>query len=380
MRVLLTGGAGFIGMHVTRALVEMGHQVVIIDNLNDYYDPQLKYDRLKLLGLGVTEDGFGQISSKYPQLSFYKGDIADKPLIMSLFERLKPEIVINLAAQAGVRYSLVNPDAYVQSNVVGFLNILEAARHNPVKHLVYASSSSVYGLNAKLPYSTHDSVSHPVSLYAATKIADEMMAHSYAHLFNIPCTGLRFFTVYGPWGRPDMSPFLFADAISKDKPLKVYNYGKMRRDFTYIDDIVAGIIKITMNPPHRNKTWDAKQADWATSSAPFAVYNIGNTHSVNLIDYISAFERAFGKTAIKEFLPLQPGDVLETYSDMSDMKRDFDFVPQVDVEEGVRRYVSWFKDYYKIGFIRADKARRKSNSQPRNSVRWNVNKRPYARP
>lgn len=267
-------------------------------------------------------------------------------LILDTFERFRPQIVINLAAQAGVRYSLENPDNYVQSNVVGFLNLLESARKYPVHHFIFASSSSVYGLNGKLPYSTHDSVSHPVSLYAATKIADEMMAHTYSHLFKIPCTGLRFFTVYGPWGRPDMSPYLFADAISNDKPLKVYNYGKMRRDFTYIDDIVEGIIKVVKHPPTSDPSWDNKEADCATSSAPYAIYNIGNTHSVNLIDYISAFEIAFCKEANNEFLPLQPGDVLETFSDMEDMKRDFDFTPKVNVTDGVKRYVEWFRNYY----------------------------------
>ncbi len=346
MKVLLTGGAGFIGMHVARSLVEQSHDVIIIDNLNDYYSPQLKLDRLSQLGIRCFDGSSTSVSSLYPELSFIKGDIVDKQLIFDTFEHLRPQIVINLAAQAGVRYSLENPDTYVQSNVVGFLNLLEAARKYPVHHFVFASSSSVYGLNGRLPYSTHDSVSHPVSLYAATKIADEMMAHTYSHLFKIPCTGLRFFTVYGPWGRPDMSPYLFADAISSDKPLKVYNYGKMRRDFTYIDDIVEGIVNVVKRPPTNNPSWDSQVADCATSSAPYAIYNIGNTHSVSLIDYISAFENAFGKTANKEFLPLQPGDVLETFSDMEDMKRDFSFYPKVNVAEGVKRYVEWFRNYY----------------------------------
>lgn len=333
-------------MHVARALAESDHEVVIIDNLNDYYNPQLKVDRLGQLGFKSIESDTTNVSSRYSKLSFYKGDIVDKLFVLSIFEQFHPELVINLAAQAGVRYSLENPDTYIQSNVVGFINMLEAARNYPVEHFVYASSSSVYGLNSKIPYSTHDSVSHPVSLYAATKIADEVMAHTYSHLFKIPCTGIRFFTVYGPWGRPDMSPFLFADAISQDKPLKVYNYGKMRRDFTYIDDIVAGILQICGRPPRCDESWDSQQADCATSSAPYKIYNIGNTHPVNLIDYIHAFEKAFDREAIKDFLPLQPGDVLETFSDMGDMKQDFGFAPKVDVDEGVRRYVDWFQQYY----------------------------------
>ena len=306
----------------------------------------MKIDRLAELGVSLHKGQLTGVSSKYPGLSFFNGDIVDKPFVMGLFEQFHPELVINLAAQAGVRYSLVNPDTYVQSNVVGFLNMLEGVRHYHVQHFVFASSSSVYGLNGKLPYSTHDPVSHPVSLYAATKIANEMMAHTYAHLYGIPCTGIRFFTVYGPWGRPDMSPYLFADAIGKEQPLKVYNYGKMCRDFTYVDDIVSGLLQICGCPPQCDDTWDSNKADCATSSAPYMIYNIGNTHPVDLIDYIKAFEKAFGKEAIKEFLPLQPGDVLETFSDMRDMKRDFDFTPKVDVEAGVRRYVAWFRQYY----------------------------------
>lgn len=347
MKVLLTGGAGFIGMHVARSLVEQSHDVVIIDNLNDYYSPQLKLDRLSELGFTLTDGGAEAKSSKYDSLVFYKGDLVDKHFIMQAFERFVPDIVINLAAQADARYSLKHPDVYVQSNVVGFLNVLEATRQYPVKHFVFASSSSVYGLNAKQPNSTHDNVSHPVSLYAATKIADEVMAHAYSHLFGIPCTGLRLFTVYGPWGRPDMSPYLFADAISSNKLLKVYNYGKMRRDFTYIDDVVEGILLVMNRPPLVNPSWDNNKADCATSSAPFAIYNLGNTRPVELIDYIKAFENALGKEVIKEYLPLQPGDVLETFSDMSDMKRDFGFTPKTSVDEGVQSYVQWFKEYYK---------------------------------
>ncbi len=347
MKVLLTGGAGFIGMHVARSLVEQSHDVVIIDNLNDYYSPQLKLDRLSELGITLSDGGAEAKSSKYDSLSFFKGDLVDKHFIMQAFERFVPDIVINLAAQADARYSIEHPDVYVQSNVVGFLNVLEAMRQYPVEHFVFASSSSVYGLNAKQPNSTHDNVSHPVSLYAATKIADEMMAHAYSHLFGIPCTGLRLFTVYGPWGRPDMSPYLFADAISSNKPLKVYNYGKMRRDFTYIDDVVEGILLVVNRPPQANPLWDNIKADCATSSAPFAIYNLGNTKPVELNDYIKAFENAFGKEADKEYLPLQPGDVLDTFSDMSDMKQDFGFTPKTSVDEGVQRYVQWFREYFK---------------------------------
>lgn len=348
MRILLTGGAGFIGMHVTRSLAGQGHEVLILDNLNDYYSPQLKLDRLSELGLIADKRITESQSKKYPTLKFLKGDLLDKSLIMEIFKHYEPEIVIHLAAQADARYSLVDPDAYISNNVVGFFHVLEAIRHHPVKHLVFASSSSVYGLNAKMPNSTHESVSHPVSLYAATKIADELMAHSYSHLFGIPCTGLRLFTVYGPWGRPDMSPYLFADAISSNKPLKVYNHGKMRRDFTYIDDVVEGIRLVMDRPPLANPSWDNNKVDCATSSAPFALYNIGNAHPVELIDFIKAFEVAFGREASKDYLPLQPGDVMETFSDMEDMKRDFGFTAKVNFKEGVSRYVEWFRGYYQI--------------------------------
>ena len=347
MKALVTGGAGFIGMQVSRALVEAGHDVVIVDNLNDYYSPDLKCARLMQLGIeSEVNDNSVCASSKYHQLSFLRGDIVDKSFIQDVFEQYHPELVVNLAAQGGVRYSLEDPDAFVQSNVVGFLNVLEAARRNPVKHFVFASSSSVYGLNGKHPYSPHDNVSHPVSLYGATKIADEVMAHAYSHLFRIPCTGIGFFTVYGPWGRPDMSPYLFADAICKGKPLKVYNYGKMRRDFTFIDDVVDGVIKICHHPPQSDASWDSNRTDSSTSSALFVIYNLGNTHPVSLEDYIKAFEKAIGKTANKEYMPLQSGDVLDTFSDMSDMEREFGFKASVDVQEGVRRYVMWFRNYY----------------------------------
>lgn len=344
MRYLVTGGAGFIGMHLAKRLAEAEHQVVIVDNLNDYYDIELKKTRLRELGIDTIESG--SKSLKYDNLKFYHYSIEEKQHLNELFDQYDFEIVVNLAAQAGVRYSITNPDVYIRSNVVGFLNVLEAVRNHQVKHLVYASSSSVYGLNGKTPYSPHDAVSHPVSLYAASKISNEVMAHAYSHLYGIPTTGLRFFTVYGPWGRPDMSPYLFADAISAAKPLKLFNNGHMRRDFTYIDDIIRGIMLLLNVPPMPFADWNSNIADPATSSAPYRIYNIGNEHPVDLIDYVKAFEQAFGKSAKIEMYPMQPGDVLSTSADMTDMRRDFGFEPSIDITEGVRRYVSWFKTYY----------------------------------
>lgn len=349
MKILVTGAAGFIGSYLSHALLKRGDEVVGLDCINDYYDVQLKYDRLALLGINKDAIQAKQIvsSSVYPSFKFICSKLEDKEQMMRLFEEEQFDIVVNLAAQAGVRYSLINPDSYIQSNIVGFLNILEACRHYPVKHLVYASSSSVYGLNGKTPFSVHDSIAHPVSLYAATKKSNELMAHTYSHLYQIPTTGLRFFTVYGPYGRPDMSPSLFAHAICKGEPLKVFNYGKMQRDFTYIDDIVAGIVKVIDAAPQANPEWDKEKADPATSSAPYRIYNIGNQNPVSLMEYIEAFEAAAGKEAVKEFLPMQPGDVQQTYSDMSDMIRDFDYLPKVTVQDGVARFMQWFKEYYK---------------------------------
>lgn len=349
MKILVTGAAGFIGSYLSHALLKRGDEVVGLDCINDYYDVQLKYDRLALLGINKDAIQAKQIvsSSVYPSFKFICSKLEDREQMMRLFEEEQFDIVVNLAAQAGVRYSLINPDSYIQSNIVGFLNILEACRHYPVKHLVYASSSSVYGLNGKTPFSVHDSIAHPVSLYAATKKSNELMAHTYSHLYQIPTTGLRFFTVYGPYGRPDMSPSLFAHAICKGEPLKVFNYGKMQRDFTYIDDIVSGIVKVMDAAPKANPDWDKEKADPATSSAPYRIYNIGNQNPVSLMEYIEAFEAAAGKEAIKEFLPMQPGDVQQTYSDMSDMIRDFDYLPKVTVQDGVARFMQWFKEYYK---------------------------------
>lgn len=349
MKILITGGVGFIGYHLSKALLADKKNIIVgLDNLNDYYDIQLKKDRLKLLGL-EEEDIMPDklcISRIFSSYKFVYTDLTNKVVLQKLFEREKFDIVVNLAAQAGVRYSLINPDAYIHSNISGFLNLLEACRNNPVKHLVYASSSSVYGLNGKIPFSVHDDISHPVSLYAATKKSNELMAHTYSYLYNIPVTGLRFFTVYGPYGRPDMSPSLFAHAIFKDEPIKIFNYGKMRRDFTYIDDIVNGVIKVMYKIPVADPDWDKLKMDPASSVAPYRIYNIGNQCPVTLMEYIASFEKAIGKEAKKEYLPMQAGDVLETYSDMTEMVNDFGYLPKTSVEEGVQKFVDWFKVYY----------------------------------
>lgn len=335
MKVLVTGAAGFIGYHTSRYLLERGDTVVGIDNINDYYEVSLKEARLNEL-------------TPYSAFTFHKMNLADKDAILELFAREKFDRVINLAAQAGVRYSLENPHAYAESNLVGFLNILEGCRQQKVEHLVYASSSSVYGANETMPFSTHDNVDHPVSLYAATKKANELMAHTYSHLYQIPTTGLRFFTVYGPWGRPDMSPFLFTRAILEGKPLKVFNYGKHKRDFTYIDDIVEGIIRCLDRIPAGNPAWSGLKPDPASSRAPFKVYNIGNSEPVELLRYIELMEQALGKTTTKELLPLQPGDVEHTYADVTDLIKDTGYQPKTSIEEGIRRFVSWYKDFYKV--------------------------------
>lgn len=349
MKILITGGAGFIGYHLSKALLADKENIIVgLDNLNDYYDVQLKKDRLRLLGIfeeDIIRDELciSKISSSY---KFVYTDLTDKVILQELFKKEKFDIVVNLAAQAGVRYSLINPDAYIHSNISGFLNLLEMCRNYPIKHLVFASSSSVYGLNGKIPFSVHDDISHPVSLYAATKKSNELMAHTYSYLYNIPVTGLRFFTVYGPYGRPDMSPSLFAHAIFKDEPIKIFNYGKMRRDFTYIDDIVNGIIKVLYKIPVADPDWDKLKMDPASSVAPYRIYNIGNQHPVTLMEYIASFEKAIGKEAKKEYLPMQAGDVQETYSDMTEMINDFGYLPKTSVEEGVQKFVDWFKVYY----------------------------------
>ena len=333
MKVLVTGAAGFIGMFVAQRLLARGDRVVGIDNLNDYYDPALKADRLTRLN---GSEGF----------TFHKLDLADRDGMAALFARERFDGVVHLGAQAGVRYSLTNPMAYVDSNLIGFANVLEGCRHHGVAHLVYASSSSVYGGNAKLPYAEADAVDHPVSLYAATKKANEAMAHSYSHLYGLPTTGLRFFTVYGPWGRPDMAPFLFADAMLAGRPIKVYNQGQMTRDFTYIDDIVEGVLRVLDKPATANPHYDPAAPDPASSNAPWRVFNIGNSTPVPLLDFIDTMERALNVTAVREMLPLQPGDVLATHADTSALHAWVGFSPSTPLAVGVQRFTDWFKPRY----------------------------------
>jgi len=330
---LVTGAAGFIGFHLSRRLLADGYRVLGVDNLNDYYDPQLKLARLEIL------KGFSGFS-------FSRTDLADNEGLTRIFKDNTIDVVVNLAAQAGVRYSLTNPQAYVESNLVGFVNILECCRHHDVKHLVFASSSSVYGANTNMPFSVHNNVDHPVSLYAASKKSNELMAHTYSHLFDLPCTGLRFFTVYGPWGRPDMALFLFTKATLEDKPIDVFNHGKMKRDFTYIDDIVEGVVRVMKNQPEFNPDWSGDAPDPGTSYARYKIYNIGNNNPVQLMDFIEAIENALGKKAIKNFMDLQPGDVPATYADVDDLIKDVDFKPDTSIEEGIGRFVEWYNKYY----------------------------------
>ncbi len=332
-KILVTGAAGFIGFHLSRRLLEQGREVVGIDNMNDYYDPAIKEARLSLL-------------APYIRFRPVRGDLSDRPLIERLFAEEGFDGVVNLAAQAGVRYSLTNPYSYVDSNLVGFVNILESCRLNKVRHLVFASSSSVYGANTKMPFSVHDNVDHPVSLYAATKKANELLAHSYSHLYGLPCTGLRFFTVYGPWGRPDMALFLFTKAILEGRPIDVFNYGKMRRDFTYIDDIVEGVVRVLDRPASPNPEWDGEAPDPGSSYAPYRLYNIGNNRSVELLRFIEIIEECLGEKAKKNMLPMQPGDVPATCADIDDLIRDVGFRPKTGLEEGISRFVDWYKDYY----------------------------------
>lgn len=333
MKFLVTGAAGFIGFYVCQRLLSLGYQVVGLDNLNDYYPVQLKRDRLSQL-------------QNHPGFRFVQLDLADRDGIAALFAREQFQRVIHLGAQAGVRYSLQNPMAYADSNLIGTLTILEGCRQHQVEHLVYASSSSVYGMNSKMPFSTGDRVDHPVSLYAATKKANELIAHSYSHLYGIPTTGLRFFTVYGPWGRPDMAPFLFTKAILAGEPIKVFNHGQMLRDFTYIDDIVEGVVRIQALPPKPNADWDGSDA--SSSFAPYKVFNIGNNQPVKLMTFIEAIEKATGKTAVKEFLPMQAGDVPATYADIDDLQAAVGFKPATPIEEGMQRFVDWYRGYYSV--------------------------------
>ena len=332
-RALVTGAAGFIGYHLSERLCREGWRVTGIDNLNDYYDVNLKKARRKRL-------------LKNRSFSFFPTDLSDQGGLEALFQQETYDVVVNLAAQAGVRYSLSNPHAYVESNLVGFVNLLECCRHHGTGHLVFASSSSVYGANTRMPFSVHHNVDHPVSLYAATKKANELMAHTYSHLFGLPVTGLRFFTVYGPWGRPDMALFLFTRAILEQKPIQVFNHGKMQRDFTYIDDIIEGVFKVMQRIPQPNPAWNGDAPDPGTSKAPYRLYNIGNNNPVKLMDFIGAIERALGKTAQKVFMDLQPGDVPATYADIDDLARDVGFRPETPIEEGIRRFVDWYKAYY----------------------------------
>lgn len=348
MKILITGTAGFIGYHLAKKLLERGDEVVGLDNINDYYDVNLKYARLAELGIKKEDIKNNKLvsSSTYPNHKFIKLDLADTENINRLFETEKFDAVCNLAAQAGVRYSLENPRAYVDSNVVGFLNILEACRNYNVNNLAFASSSSVYGLNKSQPFQTSDHTDHPVSLYAATKKSNEMMAHTYAHLYGIRCTGLRFFTVYGPWGRPDMAPMLFTDAILNDRAIKVFNHGKMSRDFTYIDDIVDGVIKVIDNPAQSSDKYDPNNPSPDISSAPYRVYNIGNNAPVSLMEFIETLEEKIGKVAEKNFMDMQPGDVESTYADTNDLINDFDYKPDTNLTKGIGEFVTWYREFY----------------------------------
>ena len=332
--VLVTGAAGFIGFHVAQLLLSTGREVVGLDSVNNYYDPKLKEARLEVL-------------KRQSSFTFVKLDLADRESTKSFFARRRFPVVIHLAAQAGVRYSLQNPHAYIDANVQGFMNVLEGCRHNGCKHLLFASSSSVYGANTKLPFSVQDNVDHPISLYAASKKANELMAHAYSHLYRIPATGLRFFTVYGPWYRPDMAMYIFAKAILEGKPIRLFNHGIMRRDFTYIDDVVEAIVRLIEKPPQGNPEWSGTKPDPATSAAPWKIYNIGNNRPEELLHVVSLLEQEFGRSAIKEMLPMQPGDVPATYADIEDLARDIAFAPSTTIEDGIARFASWFREYHK---------------------------------
>ena len=331
-KILVTGVAGFIGSHLTKRLLDEGYNVIGIDNVNDYYSQQLKEDRLQVLLKGRVKN--------------YRVDLEDSESVMAIFNEEQPEIVVNLAAQAGVRYSMENPHSYITSNLNGFTSILEGSRHCNVKHLIYASSSSVYGANTVLPFSTSDNIDHPVSLYAATKKANELMAHTYSHLYHLPTTGLRFFTVYGPWGRPDMALFKFTKAILENAPIDVYNHGNMLRDFTYVDDIIESILRLIDHPAAGNEEWSGEKPDPASSAAPYKVYNIGNNSPVRLMSFIEAIEKRLGKMAVKNYMDLQPGDVPATYADVNDLYNTIDFKPSTDIQEGINKFIDWYIEYY----------------------------------
>jgi len=333
--VLVTGAAGFIGFHVAERLLSAGRKVVGLDSVNSYYDPRLKEARLEIL-------------RSHSSFAFAKLDLTDRAAIASLFARHQFPVVVHLAAQAGVRYSLDHPHAYVDANLEGFINVLEGCRRNGCEHLLFASSSSVYGANTKVPFSVQDNVDHPISLYAASKKANELMAHAYSHLYRIPATGLRFFTVYGPWGRPDMAMFIFARAILAGEPIKLFNHGKMRRDFTYIDDVSQAVVRLLDRPPHGRPDWDGSKPDPATSSAPWKIYNIGNSRPEDLMRVVSTLESEFGRTAVKDMLPMQPGDVEATYADVTDLERDIGFKPATAIEEGIARFAKWYREYHRI--------------------------------
>lgn len=347
MKILVTGSAGFIGYHLVNVLSSLQHEIIGLDNVNDYYDTSLKFARLEESGISSDKIEYGKIvkSRKLENYSFIKLDLEDRQAINTLFAEEKFDRVCHLAAQAGVRYSIINPHAYINSNITGFLNILEACRNFGTSHLAYASSSSVYGLNSKMPFSTSDNVDHPVSIYAATKKANELMAHVYSHLYNVPCTGLRFFTVYGPWGRPDMAYFKFTESIMAGREIEVYNNGNMRRDFTYIDDIIEGVVRVIMNPPSDEGLIETEEK--SVTKAGYRIYNIGNSSPVNLLDFISAIEQSSGKTAKLKFMPMQPGDVVETYADVSDLEKKFGWKPSTDISHGIKSFVDWFSVWKK---------------------------------
>lgn len=350
MKLLVTGTAGFIGFHLARYFLERGYHVYGLDNINEYYDVNLKYSRLEETGITkeLIEYNKEIISQKYPSYRFIKLDLEDQENIFKLFKKEKFDCVLHMAAQAGVRYSLIHPDTYIKSNITGFLSILEACRHHSAGHLIYASSSSVYGMNEQMPFSVKHNVDHPVSLYAASKKSNELMAHTYSYLFGIPVTGLRFFTVYGPWGRPDMALFIFTRSILAGKPIDVFNHGNMERDFTYIDDIVEGIGRMIDSKPEGIPGWNGHHPDPSSSRAPYRLYNIGNNQPVQLMDFIEAIEEVLGSTAEKNFLPIQPGDVARTWADTDDLFKEFNYRPSTPVKEGVARFVAWYRSYYKV--------------------------------